>query len=150
MSWLQSVERLNRTPATELTDARRQRRQLLADARAVATYTVAPGTPDGFAPGTGHLGCPARRCAFHGVADGAALCALVHRLGDVAAPLDTGPAPLVDVEDLVRRFLSALGGSIDAVRYCRLMEHPAGRCWFVADGESPGCGEVLRLAHLVA
>ncbi|MDX1621873.1 MAG: hypothetical protein R3320_12825 [Nitriliruptorales bacterium] len=148
MSWLQTVDRLSRTVATELADAHRQRQQLLAEAHAVAHYAIPPHSPaePGDRPS---VGCVARRCAFEEVEGGAALCALVLQLERIEPDVRPARAAIVDVDHLVRRFMSALSGCMDAVRYCRLMEHPAGRCWFATNGSQPGCGEVLRLAHQV-
>lgn len=144
MSWLQAVERLNRTAPTELTAALRQRHELVSSATELAVHRVAPPLPwDLHDPG----GCPDPRCVFHATPDGVALCTLVATLARVGAP-DRPPSASSDVEALLARFLRSLEGAMDAVRYCRLTEHPAGRCWFtVAGREQPICGEVLRLAH---
>ena len=149
MSWLQAVERLNRTAATELADAARQCHDLIATARSLAPYTVAPEF-DGAAPLQTDGGCPAPRCAFRNVLDGAALCALVRGLDEVEPALPVSHRSIVSVDELVEQFRDALTDALDAVRYCRLTEHPAGRCWFATAATGPGCGEVLRLAHRCA
>lgn len=120
----QSVDRLNRTAATELTDALRQRDDLVAAAKRVEPF----------------------RSALRELDDGAALAALVHQLGSLPTPT-AAPRPVEDIPSLVQRFLLTLANSLDAVRYCRLTEHPSGRCWFRSGSGGSDCGEVLRLAH---
>lgn len=137
MTWLRSVESLARSHPAEVTDAQLQLRELVRLARALAPAVVVhpPGAHD-----------PASPCPVVGPhAD--ALCALVPRL----AALDVHAAPArLPVDAVLGLFREAVADAGDIVRWCRQTAHPGGGCWFVSSHDGTGCGEVLKLSHLLA
>lgn len=137
MGRIRLEERLARSGATELEEARHHLEVLVSAAQGlVATCAHDPDRGD----------CGSAGCALRAHPDGPALCAIAHRLGGLHAPRHAAVAAS-DVEEAARRFRAALTQALDAVRACRQTAHPSGHCWFTVVPGVDGCGDVLRLAH---
>ncbi|WP_052667241.1 hypothetical protein [Nitriliruptor alkaliphilus] len=125
-------EGLARSGAAEEAVARHHRDALIA---AAVTLVVSAGhDPD-------RAACDEAAC---GLAD-PGLCDVAHRLARLPDAPTVVPATHVALASA--RFAAALTSSADAIRHCRQTVHIGRGCWFSADADLDGCGEVLRLLH---
>jgi hypothetical protein len=83
-------------------------------------------------------------CELRDRRGGADICRLTLELrapGPFAHEVTDRPA-------LLERYLEALCDAAGAVKLCRRVQHPSGRCWFSAAGpQADMCGLVLAAAH---
>lgn len=122
---LRPAERLARSSPSEIEDARRS-----VGATVRAARTLQGELPPAH-PGEDPVWRLARRLAAL-----PAVTATTEEASDVAA---------ADA-----RFRRSLVDALDAVRTCRQTLHVSGACWFADADGADGCGEVLRIAHILS
>lgn len=125
---------LARSTATEQATAWHHREALVA---AAATLVASAGhDPD-------RAACDEASCRL---AD-SRICDVAHRLARLPGAPDATSAQPID--EAAAWFTVALTAAADAIRHCRQTVHVGQGCWFSADADQDGCGEVLHLMHRV-
>lgn len=125
---------LARSTAVEQAAAWHHREALIA---AAATLVASAGhDPD-------RAACDEASCRL---ADGR-ICDVAHRLARLPGAPDA-PAQR-SIDEAAAWFTVALTAAADAIRHCRQTVHATHGCWFSADADQDGCGEVLHLMHRV-